>query len=232
MRLWGVLQLGVLLAACSAPLSVVETAVGETQIAWTEVPSQTPYPTLTALPTHTARPTYTAVPTVFVTVEVTRIIDRPVTVTPTNTPPWTATASDTPTITATPTRTSTPTRTPTRTRTPTATQFKSLYAEIDVRELDKNPDLHLGERIVLRGQVFTIQEDADGTFLQIWVRYPGGSSYDRIAVVVIYDGILPGVYEDTNITVYGTALGTFEGTNAYGGTITQPRVFADVIEVR
>jgi hypothetical protein len=84
MKLWAGLFLGLALAACSAPVSVVETAVGETQSIWTEVPSQTPYPTYTPLPTHTPRPTYTALPippTVVVTRKVTQIVTRLVTAT-------------------------------------------------------------------------------------------------------------------------------------------------------
>ncbi len=70
-----------LLVACSAPVSVVETAVGKTQAVWTEVPTQTPYPTYTPPPTYTALPTLTPEPTVVVTREVTRVVSVLVTAT-------------------------------------------------------------------------------------------------------------------------------------------------------
>jgi hypothetical protein len=73
-----------LLAGCSAPASVVETAVSGTQASWTAVPSQTAYPTHTPAPTYTPLPTLTAEPTAVVTLEVTRLIS--VLVTPTLAP--------------------------------------------------------------------------------------------------------------------------------------------------
>lgn len=83
-KTWGIVLSALLLAACSAPVSVVSTAVGETQAFWTAVPTQTPYPTYTplpALPTYTPRPTYTPVPTIVVTRKVTQIVTRLVTAT-------------------------------------------------------------------------------------------------------------------------------------------------------
>jgi hypothetical protein len=73
-----------LLAGCSAPASVVETAVSRTQAIWTAVPSQTAYTTYTPAPTYTPLPTLTAEPTTVVTVEVTRLVS--VLVTPTLAP--------------------------------------------------------------------------------------------------------------------------------------------------
>ena len=55
-------------------------------------------------------------------VEVTRIVERVVTTTPTDTPPFTLTPSDTPTITFTPSKTPTASRTPTPTKSPTPTR--------------------------------------------------------------------------------------------------------------
>lgn len=72
---------GVLLAACGAPRSVIETAVSRTQAAWTPVPTQTPQLTYTPAPTYTALPTLTAEPTIAVTLEVTRLVSVLVTAT-------------------------------------------------------------------------------------------------------------------------------------------------------
>ena len=125
---------------------------------------------------------------------------------------------------------STPAPTPTNTPIPTNTpDVRGEYTEIDIRELDAYPNTYIGEKIKLRGQVFNIMGDA----LQMWVRKPGGGRFDTVAVVVKWGSgsILPSqVYEDTWITVYGTGAGTFNGTNAYGGTITQPIVRATIIE--
>lgn len=125
---------------------------------------------------------------------------------------------------------STPTFTPTHTPIPTNTpDLRAEYVEMDIRELDAYPSSYIGEKIKLRGQVFNVMGDG----LQMWVRKPGGGRFDNIAVVVTWlsDSVLPPqVYEDTWITVYGTGAGTFDGTNAYGGTITQPLLMAQIIE--
>lgn len=125
---------------------------------------------------------------------------------------------------------STPTLTPTHTPIPTNTpDVRGEYVEMDIRELDAYPLKYVGDKVKLRGQVFNIMSDG----IQMWVRKPGGGSFDNVAVVVTWltDSVLPDqVYEDTWITVYGRAMGTFEGTNAYGGTITQPLIYADIIE--
>jgi hypothetical protein len=81
-QLWGLLLLGALPVGCSSPVSVVETAVGKTQVVWTAVPTQTPYPTHTPRPTYTALPTLTPEPTVVITHEVTREVLVTVTTAP------------------------------------------------------------------------------------------------------------------------------------------------------
>jgi hypothetical protein len=89
-----------------------------------------------------------------------------------------------------------------------------------------DPLAYKDKPIYLRGQVFFIQKTGDTYALQMWSSYPGAGIFDREAVVVIYEGDLTGVYEDTYIDVYGIGAGTFTGTNAYGGTIVQPRIVA------
>lgn len=116
---------------------------------------------------------------------------------------------------------------PTPTNTP---DVRADYQEIDIRELDSYTADYYGDKVKLRGQVFNLQSDA----LQMWVRKPGGGRFDNIAVVITWTrDILPsGVYEDSWITVYGTVNGTYVGTNLYGGTIVQPKIRADIIEVQ
>jgi hypothetical protein len=131
----------------------------------------------------------------------------------------------TPTVTLTPTRTLAPTKTLPPTRTPDP---RSLYSTIDIRELDAYTDNHIGENVKLEGEVFNIGSD----FFQINVRKPGGSSWDTIPVIVSYTSITlpPGIYDDTNVVIYGLVMGKMEGTNAFGGTISQIWVDAAIIE--
>lgn len=115
--------------------------------------------------------------------------------------------------------------------TPTVTpDVRAEYQEIDIRELDSYTDDYYGDKVLLRGQVFNLQSDA----LQMWVRKPGGGRFDNIAVVITWTrDILPsGVYEDSWIMVYGTVTGSYVGTNLYGGTIVQPKIRADIIELQ
>jgi copper(I)-binding protein len=68
------IMLVILLAACSPSEARIQTAVAQTQSAWTQVPTQTPYPTYTPQPTivitrivtetYTPTPVFTATPTI------------------------------------------------------------------------------------------------------------------------------------------------------------------------
>ena len=87
--------------------------------------------------------------------------------------------------------------------------------------------------VKVSGEVFNIRD----TLIQIWVSKSG--SYDRVAVVLItsygwgtiLEQPLPeGIYEGTWITAYGMAWGYYEGTNAYGAAITQPKIETYIIE--
>lgn len=105
------------------------------------------------------------------------------------------------------------------------------YQTVDVRDLKKSPDTYKGKPIRLQGEVFNIKEQSGQTFLQMWVPIPGGTQFDCEAVVVNYGGTLPNIYEKTKITVFGIGTGTNSGTNAFGGTNTQPSVWADRVAV-
>lgn len=50
------------------------------------------------------------------------------------------------------------------------------------------------------------------------------------AVGVVYEGDSTGIYEGTYVTVYGEGRGTFTGTNAFGATITQPLIEANIVD--
>lgn len=85
------------------------------------------------------------------------------------------------------------------------------------------PDTFTGEKIIVGGEVFNIQVEGSITFMQIFV---AGNE----AVGVVYEGDSTGIYEGTYVTIYGVGRGTFDGTNAFGGPITQPLIEADIID--
>ena len=113
----------------------------------------------------------------------------------------------------------------------TATVPPVSYQTLDVRDLTKNPDAYKGKRIQMQGRVFNIQVSGKHTRMQIYVAVPGGSTFDEQAVVVEYDGASDGIYEKTNVLVYGTSNGTQTGKNRFGGEVTQPVVTADRVEI-
>jgi DNA/RNA endonuclease YhcR with UshA esterase domain len=123
--------------------------------------------------------------------------------------------------------TPTPAPSPTPVPTPSAEQVREGYTWVDTRELISRLFLFEGERIAISGEVFTLQVDQDGTFMQIWVDTPSG----REAVVIGFLGNqMPGLYEGMYVTVYGVGAGTFEGTNSFGGVVTQPVILADIVD--
>ena len=108
---------------------------------------------------------------------------------------------------------------------------KKTFQPIDPRELNKSPNKYRKQRFSLTGEVLSIHEVSPyDTELQVWANAPTGRSQDRVAVYIQYVGTLPGVYEKSTVVVYGEGGGTFDITNAYGGTITQPLVLAHYID--
>src|SRR5690606_37843782 len=96
----------------------------------------------------------------------------------------------------------------------------------DPRDLFVRPDSFVGKKIAVRGQVFNIEIGSGMTFMQLWIWTSSGTE----AVVVWLDEEVEGVYKNSTITVYGRGDGSFTGTNAFGGQISQPQVAGDFIE--
>jgi hypothetical protein len=65
MKRFAALLIFLIISACAPSQQAIQTAIIQTQSAWTAVPSQTPYPTQTAYPTYTSipSPTRTLLPT-------------------------------------------------------------------------------------------------------------------------------------------------------------------------
>lgn len=119
--------------------------------------------------------------------------------------------------------------------TPTATltisQDKATFYRLsDVRELAKNPDEFYDQRMIIEGEVFFIDEGNELTAMQVWVNKPDGNRFDREAIVVTTTADTDRIYEGTVVKVWGIGIGTFEGTNAFGGAVKQPIVAARYLE--
>jgi|GEM_PF-1906258 tetratricopeptide (TPR) repeat protein len=106
---------------------------------------------------------------------------------------------------------------------------KARWGTVDIRALVKNPDNYLGYELHYKGEVFSIAEDNNGAVMQVWVDVPGGSEFDREAVIVYWSGTTENIYEGTTIEFWGYGLGSYEGTNAFGGSISQPVISAEYL---
>lgn len=127
--------------------------------------------------------------------------------------------TDTPPPTAVPTTAPEPTAVPSLTDT--------YLPVVDVRELAIGRGFSKGDKLSVSGSVFNIEVDSDGTYMQIWVNAPDGSTEP---VMIAYEGDSAGVFEGTWVTAYGSYVGPICGTNAFGGEICQPAILADVLE--
>ena len=129
------------------------------------------------------------------------------------------------------------------TPTPSAEEVRAGYPVLeDVRELAIRPGGFIGDEIAFSGTVLTIQVASPGRVfvlsddfeyaaqaaLQVTVVAPDGSTE---VISVGYDGDTTGIFEGTFVTVYGTVVGTRSGTNAFGGTIVNPLVNADIVDI-
>ena len=116
----------------------------------------------------------------------------------------------------------------------TADQIKQQYrGDVDVRELYKNIDKYHDWKLYYEGSVLSIQSDSSGTLVQVRVYYGSGVLDDKV-IDVYFDTSVPtdGIYEDTNVAVWGRPVKMFTITNAYGGQVDQPLLSGDYIAVK
>lgn len=102
---------------------------------------------------------------------------------------------------------------------------------IPPRQLQKNPDSFAGERIVISGEIFQIQEGGDNFFL---MNTECETEFDITicdgpSVYVTYDFSIPQAEEDL-VTVYGTVQGGYDYETQAGGSNFVGHVEARIIE--
>ncbi|MGH2562723.1 MAG: thermonuclease family protein [Thermomicrobiales bacterium] len=133
---------------------------------------------------------------------------------------------------------------PTPTPTPSVEEVKAQYAPlVDVRELAIRPGGMIGQKIFFYGTVqtievarpgyvFTLGDTEPGAYaaaMQVEVAAPDGTSE---WVFVGYDGDTAGMFEGSYVLVYATVVDTQSGTNLFGGSISQPLVSAQLVELQ
>jgi hypothetical protein len=102
--------------------------------------------------------------------------------------------------------------------------------EASYKEVKKS-DRYIGQTVAWKGEVFNIRETQGKTWFQAWYFEGRHLSEPDDAFVVTYDGVLPGVYEDTEVLVCGVVGEPTEGTNAFGALISQPTIVAEYVEL-
>lgn len=91
------------------------------------------------------------------------------------------------------------------------------------KEIFKNPTKFIDTRLNIVGKIMEIKENDGQTFIQMFV------SDDLDSVIVHYKGNTS-FYKDDLIRVYGEGVGTMEGQNRMGATMTWPVIQAKYIK--
>lgn len=103
---------------------------------------------------------------------------------------------------------------------------KEYIPDNQILDLYSNPDNYVGKHVILTGKIFNVDKDGNNYGFQM---FNDVENMDRNTVVTISGSDLD-IEEDDYVKVDGTVIGTYEGTNAMGGTITAPKITADSIE--
>lgn len=98
----------------------------------------------------------------------------------------------------------------------------------EIEQMYTNPDNYKNRHVVLTGKVFgQVERDEDGLYFQMY----GDPENLEKNTVVFYPGTETPLSPDDYVYISGTIEGTFEGENAFGGTIIAATVIADTLEV-
>lgn len=128
---------------------------------------------------------------------------------------------------------------PTPTPTPKLSGKDAYPYVSDPLEIFTRPFNHIGEKMSFCGTVGYIDVARPG-----YVFTPGDAgteNWTTVAQIFIdgveaqyvigFDGDTTGIYEDSYVCAWGTLVDTFSGTNAFGGTITNPLFDAEYFEL-
>lgn len=97
----------------------------------------------------------------------------------------------------------------------------------DFAKVYTNPETYKEKGIKFTGQVFSVEEDEDGIYLQV---YADPDNFDKNTIVG-YTGKDVTIQEDDYVFIDGIIMGEFEGENLFGETVTAPSVLANSITV-
>lgn len=130
--------------------------------------------------------------------------------------------------TAAPRPTARPKPTATPRPTATATPIPETFTRANWDRLDGNPAEHKGARVEIVGKVFqTPDRTAKGVGWQMWAD-PKNSEWNTI---VLFADAGFALKDGDFVRVVGAVAGAYEGTNAFGATLSVPQIIADRAEV-
>ncbi len=107
----------------------------------------------------------------------------------------------------------------------TAPKEKVFIKESEVNDMYSNPDNYKDKYVTFTGQIFTDPEESnDKLALQVYID-PKNAEKNTIVICDKTD-----LKSNDYVKVTGYIVGTFEGKNAFGGTVTAPQIIAEAIE--
>jgi hypothetical protein len=110
--------------------------------------------------------------------------------------------------------------------------LRATAKPLDPKLFDKNPDGFIGQSVVMRGQIFQIEEPGYGNFFLMTTECKteyGSTFCDGPDVYVSY-GFSTNKTTDDLVTVYGTVQGSFDYSTKIGGSNTVGHIKARIIE--
>jgi hypothetical protein len=97
----------------------------------------------------------------------------------------------------------------------------------EIAQMYTDPAAFKGRPVTLTGKVFLVERDADAVYMQV---YQDPENYENNTIIGYADPDFD-VEDDDYIKVTGTVEDEFEGTNAYGGSVTAPMIVASTLEI-
>jgi len=109
------------------------------------------------------------------------------------------------------------------------TEKKDFITEDQIDSMYSNPDEFKGKYVTLVGQVFgSLENYKDQVSFQMFGDPEG---YEKNTIIYCEKSLAKDLKSDSYVTVTGRIEGTFDGSNAFGGKITAPKINAEKIEV-
>lgn len=108
------------------------------------------------------------------------------------------------------------------------TENTEPLTESEIKQMNASPKKFVGRNVELTGRIFTTPEESEGSVaFQMFTDPQKGDGN----TVVLYMGENIDLKSDDYVKISGKVVGEFEGTNAFGGTITAPQILAETVEL-